>query len=462
MKIMTHPSTTPTSHQPSLNLAPAPVTFWQAFAFWLKLGFISFGGPAGQIAMMHKELVEERRWISEKRFLHALNYCMLLPGPEAQQLATYIGWLMHRTWGGIAAGVLFVLPSLLILMGLSWIYIAYGSLPLVAGLFYGIKPAVTAIVLQAAHRIGSRALKNNWLWGIAGASFVAIFALNVPFPLIVVVAAMVGYFGGRLYPNVFKVGGGHGAAKATYGTALINDDTPTPEHAQFKQSRLFMVLGMGLVLWLLPMLALVAWVGWDHIYTQMSWFFTKAALLTFGGAYAVLPYVYQGAVDGFAWLSPTQMVDGLALGETTPGPLIMVVAFVAFVGAYLKAAAVAATAPQVLFLSGCIAACLVTWFTFLPSFIFILAGGPFIESTHNDLKFTAPLTAITAAVVGVIANLALFFGYHVMWPMGLKGSFDWISAAIAVAAAIALFQYKRNVIHVIVGCALLGLLIKSL
>jgi chromate transporter len=326
-------------------------------------------------------------------------------------------------------------------------------------LFYGIKPAVTAIVLQAAHRIGSRALKNNYLWAIAAASFVAIFAFNVPFPLIVLLAAIVGYVGGHLSPTTFQAGG-HGAAKISYGTALIDDNTPTPEHARFKKSRLALVLGAGLLLWLIPMLALFAVFGWDHIYMQMSWFFTKAALLTFGGAYAVLPYVYQGAVDSFGWLSATQMVDGLALGETTPGPLIMVVAFVAFVGAYLKAAALAA-APQAMFFMASTAACLVTWFTFLPSFIFILAGGPFIETTHNDLKFTAPLTAITAAVVGVILNLALFFGYHVLWPKGLQGTFDVASALIAIAAAVALFKYKRHVIHVIAVCALIGLAIKT-
>jgi chromate transporter len=326
-------------------------------------------------------------------------------------------------------------------------------------LFYGIKPAVTAIVLQAAHRIGSRALKNNYLWSIAGVSFIAIFAFNVPFPLIVLLAAVVGYVGGRMSPATFQ-SGGHGAAKASYGKAFIDDDTPTPQHAQFKKSRFAMVVGAGILLWLIPMLALVAMYGAEHIYTQMSWFFTKAALLTFGGAYAVLPYVYQGAVDSFGWLSGAQMVDGLALGETTPGPLIMVVAFVAFVGAYLKAAALA-MAPLSIFLMASAAACLVTWFTFLPSFIFILAGGPFIETTHNDLKFTAPLTAITAAVVGVILNLTLFFGYHVLWPKGLAGSFDWVSALMTIAAAIALFKYKRNVIHVIAVCALIGLAVKT-
>lgn len=443
------------------ELAPPAVSFWQAFLFWLKLGLISFGGPAGQIAIMHQELVERRRWISEKRFLHALNYCMVLPGPEAQQLATYIGWLLHKTRGGIAAGVLFVLPSLAILIGLSWIYIAFGDVPLVAGLFYGIKPAVTAIVVQAAHRIGSRALKNNVLWAIAAASFVAIFALNVPFPLIVVAAALIGYFGGRIAPDRFKTGGGHGKANQSYGAALIDDHTPIPEHALFRWSRLVKIILVGAVLWIVPMGLLTLYFGWNHTLTQMAWLFTKAALLTFGGAYAVLPYVYQGAVAHFNWLTPTQMIDGLALGETTPGPLIMVVAFVGFVGAYVKAI----FGPDLVFMAGAVAASLVTWFTFLPSFIFILGCGPLIETTHNDLKFTAPLTAITAAVVGVILNLALFFGYHVWWPKGFAEgiftSIDWVSVLISVGAAIALFKYKSNVIHVIAASAVVGLIIKT-
>lgn len=435
--------------------APPSVSFWQAFVFWLKLGFISFGGPAGQISIMHQELVEKRRWISERRFLHALNYCMVLPGPEAQQLATYIGWLMHRTWGGVVAGALFVLPSLFILILLSWVYIAFGEMPVVAGLFYGIKPAVTAIVVQAAHRIGSRALKNNTLWAIAAASFVAIFALNLPFPLIVLGAAVIGYVGGRVAPQRFQSGGGHGGADKSYGPALIDDHTPTPAHARFSWPHLIKVAEIGVLLWAIPMAALTAVYGWQHPMTQMGWFFTKAALLTFGGAYAVLPYVYQGAVGHYGWLTPTQMIDGLALGETTPGPLIMVVAFVGFVGGYVKAL----FGPESLFLAGAVAASLVTWFTFLPSFLFILAGGPLVESTHNDLKFTAPLTAITAAVVGVILNLALFFAYHVLWPHGLAGRFDWVSAVIALAAAVALFRFKRHVIHVIAACACVGLLI---
>lgn len=444
--------------QSSEPVARAPIGLFEAFLFWLKLGFISFGGPAGQIAIMHQELVERRRWISERRFLHALNYCMLLPGPEAQQLATYIGWLMHRSWGGVIAGALFVLPSLFILIGLSWVYIVFGEVPVVVGIFYGIKPAVTAIVVHAAHRIGSRALKNGWLWAVAAASFVAIFALNVPFPLIVLAAGAIGYIGGRLLPGSFVIGGGHAARTASFGAALIDDDTPTPEHARFRWAHLLRLALIGAALWLLPMGLLTASFGWNGTLTQMGWFFTKAALLTFGGAYAVLPYVYQGAVGHYGWLSPTQMIDGLALGETTPGPLIMVVAFVGFIGGYVHPMFGA----QYPFLAGAIAASLVTWFTFLPSFLFILAGGPLVESTHNELKFTAPLTGITAAVVGVILNLALFFGYHVLWPQGFEGTFQWPSAMIALAAAVALFRFKRGVIQVLVGCALAGLAVHLL
>ena len=443
---------------PRDGAAPAAVGFWQAFRFWLKLGCISFGGPAGQIAIMHQELVERRRWISERRFLHALNYCMVLPGPEAQQLATYIGWLMHRTWGGIMAGGLFVLPSLFILIALSWIYVAFGQMPVVAGLFYGIKPAVTAIVVQATHRIGSRALRNPLMWAVAVAAFVAIFAADLPFPLIVLAAAVTGFIGGRIAPEHFKAGGGHGKAGASWGRALIDDDTPTPPHARFSWRRLLRVGVVGSLLWLVPMGLLVAFYGLDNTLIRMGGFFTKAALLTFGGAYAVLPYVYQGAVEHFGWLTPHQMIDGLALGETTPGPLIMVVSFVGFVGGYSQAV----FGPDSLFLAGAAAAMVVTWFTFLPSFIFILAGGPLIETTHNDLNFTAPLTAITAAVVGVILNLALFFGYHVLWPEGFAGGFDGGSAAIALAAAVALFRFRMNVIHVIAVCAGLGLALRML
>ncbi|MBK7530460.1 chromate efflux transporter [Piscinibacter sp.] len=437
----------------SSDAAPAAVSFGEALRFWLKLGFISFGGPAGQIAIMHTELVERRRWISEKRFLHALNYCMVLPGPEAQQLATYIGWLMHRSWGGIVAGALFVLPSLFILIALSWIYLRFGDVPLVAGIFFGIKPAVTALVLHAAHRIGSRALKNRWMWGIAALAFVAIFAFDTPFPAIVLAAALIGHFGAKRAPQVFSLGGGHGDAKAGYGRALIDDDTPTPAHALFSKARLARVLALGMALWALSMAALVALNGLHGTLAQMGWFFTKAALLTFGGAYAVLPYVYQGAVETHQWLSGAQMIDGLALGETTPGPLIMVVAFVGFVGGWAKQV----LGPDALFLGGALAASVVTWFTFLPSFVFILAGGPVVEATHGKLGFTAPLSAITAAVVGVILNLALFFAYHVLWPQGFGGSFDALSALVIVAASVALFRFKVGVMPLLSVCAVFGL-----
>jgi chromate transporter len=417
---------------------------------------VSFGGPAGQIAIMHHDLVDSKRWISERRFLHALNYCMVLPGPEAQQLATYIGWLMHRTWGGVVAGALFVLPSLFILIALSWIYVAFGSVPAVAGVLYGIKPAVTAIVLFAAWRIGSRALRSAALWAIAGAAFVAIFALGLPFPAIVLGAGVIGYIGGRIAPDKFRSGGGHGTAAKGHGPAIIGDGTPTPEHARFTWGRFARVLLIGLALWAAAMAALVAYGGWDGVLAQMGWFFTKAALLTFGGAYAVLPYVYQGAVEHYAWVTPPQMIDGLALGETTPGPLIMVVAFVGFIGGWTKAL----FGPDALFLAGAAAAAVVTFFTFLPSFVFILLGGPLVETTHGELAFTAPLTAITAAVVGVIVNLALFFAWHVLWPEGAGGRFDWISALIGVAAGVALFRFKAGIIPVILACGVAGLALR--
>ena len=455
---------------------PAPVSFRQALRFWLKLGCISFGGPAGQIAIMHRELVQERRWISERRFLHALNYCMLLPGPEAQQLATYLGWLMHRTWGGVAAGALFVLPSLLLLLGLSWGYMAFGDMPWMAAVLWGIKPAVAALVLQAVHRIGSRTLKTPrtapLLWAIAPASFVAVALLQVPFPAVVLAAALTGAVAQRWLPGQFVGAGAHGAPPATsalasqaaeplagparvapHERAWIDDDTPTPAHARYHPARLAQVLAAGAALWLLPMAALVAVWGWDGTLTHMAWFFTKAALLTFGGAYAVLPYVYQGAVEHFGWLSAAQMMDGLALGETTPGPLIMVVSFVGFVGGWGQAV----LGPQSLFWGAALAATVVTWFTFLPSFIFVLAGGPLIESTHGKLQFTAPLTAITAAVVGVIASLAVFFVLHIARPGGASGAIDFAALGLALAAAWALLRLKWGVVPVIAACAVAGL-----
>jgi len=435
---------------------PGMISLREAFWYWLKLGFISFGGPAGQIAIMHTDLVERRRWISEHRFLHALNYCMLLPGPEATQLAVYIGWLLHRTWGGIIAGTLFVLPSLLILAGLSWVYLVFGDTPAVAGLLYGIKPAVVAIVLAAAWRIGSRSLKNTVLAGIAVAAFVAIALLDLPFPLIVLSAAGIGLIGGRIAPAKFQAGGGHAqAGQASFGPALIDDDTPTPAHARFSWPKLFLVSAIGIVLGAAAWALLAWWQGASSPLAQMGWFFTKAAMLTFGGAYAVLPYVYQGAVEHFQWVTPTQMIDGLALGETTPGPLIMIVAFVGFVGAWTKAV----FGPDALLLAGMAGACAATFFTFLPSFIFILAGGPLVESTRGNIRLTAPLTAISAAVVGVIVSLAVFFAEHTFRLDRPAAEWDLISMSIAAAAAIALLRFKVNTIALIGACALLGLVV---
>ena len=427
----------------------------EALKFWAKLGFISFGGPAGQIAVLHQELVEKRRWISERRFLHALNYCMLLPGPEAQQLVTYIGWLMHRTWGGILAGTLFVLPSLFILISLSWVYLTFGQVPWIAAIFFGIKPAVTAIVLHAAVRIGKRTIHNQALRWIAFGSFLAIFIFNLAFPIIVLCAALIGMWGGKRYPEHFQHSASHSKDGAKhYGAALIDDHTPTPDHAKFSSKKFMRQSVVFISLWTIPFLALAFVFGWKTLYPQIAWFFTKAAFLTFGGAYAVLPYVYQGAVDQFHWLSAGQMMDGLALGETTPGPLIMVVAFVGYLAGHIQHL-IGYSNP---FWFGVLGACVATWFTFLPSFFLVLVGGPLIESTHGKLSFTAPLTAISAAVVGVIANLGLFFAYHVFFPSGLGGSFSWISLVITLFAGLALFQFQKGVLSVLAGSAVAGLL----
>jgi chromate transporter len=436
---------------------PATVSFREAFLYWLKLGFISFGGPAGQISMIHTELVERRRWISEHRFLHALNYTMVLPGPEAQQLATYIGWLMHGTPGGIMAGVLFVLPSLAILIALTWIYLAWGQVAVVAGVLYGIKPAVTAIVVFAACRIGSRALRNTVLRAMAAAAFVAIFALHVPYPYIVLVAGVIGLVGGRIAPARFRTGGGHAASDKSFGPALIDDHTPVPDWARFSWRSAIVHVAVGLAIWTLLEGLIYHFWGWQGPLTQMGWFFTKAALVTFGGAYAVLPYVYQGGVEHYGWLTGPQMIDGLALGETTPGPLIMVVAFVGFVGGWGKEI----LGPDSLPLSGIAGAAVATVFTFLPSFIFILLGGPAVEATRHDVKFTAPLTGITAAVVGVVINLAVFFAWHVLWPDAtvtspFSGHFEWFSLLATMAAFFALWRLKVGIIPVICTCAAAG------
>ncbi|CAC9535799.1 Chromate transport protein ChrA [uncultured Gammaproteobacteria bacterium] len=430
-----------------MNLTQPPVkpSFFQFFIYWLKLGFISFGGPAGQISMMHQALVEDRRWISEHRFLHALNFTMVLPGPEAQQLATYIGWLMFGIRGGLVAGVLFVLPSLFILSTLTWIYLTYGALNEVAGILYGIKPAVTAIVLFAAYRIGSKALSNSVLKVLAVFAFIAIYQFQIPFPYIVVIAASIGFLGAKLSPNTFTVGAHHGESKNSYGVALIDDHTPIPDHAKFKWSNFFSFLIIGVVLGSVVLSLLD-----NKVLHDMGEFFTKAALVTFGGAYAVLPYIYQGGVEQYHWLSATQMMDGLALGETTPGPLIMVVAFVGFVGATVKEVFGADS----ILLAGFAGASVATFFTFLPSFLFIFLGAPGIEATRSNLKFSAPLSAVTAAVVGVIVNLAVFFAQATLYH---NQQIDWIATTITLVAFIALFRFKIGIMSVIAVSGLIGL-----
>jgi chromate transporter len=431
---------------------PAHPTLAQAFPYWLKLGFISFGGPAGQIAMMHTELVERRRWISEHRFLHALNYCMLLPGPEAIQLAIYLSWLLHGTAGAILAGVLFFLPAFLLLTVLTGVYLAFGDVPLVQGLFYGIKPAVVAIVLFAAWRIGAKAIKNELLAGIALLAFVGIFFFRIGFPWIVLVAALLGALGGWLAPEKFRSGGGHGASGKSHGPALIDDHTPPPAHARFSWGRLAAITLIFVVLWGAALLALQG----SPTLAAMGEFFTKAAFLTIGGAYAVLPYVYQAAVENFQWLTGPQMIDGLALGETTPGPLIKVVTWVGYIGGVSQGVFGDAL------LGGLAGATVATFFTFLPSFWFILAGAPLVEATRGELRFTAPLTGVTAAVVGVIVNLAVFFAWHTFWPQAsaaepFAGSFQWLPMLVAGVAFIALWKYKQDIMKVIGVCALVGL-----
>jgi chromate transporter len=431
---------------------PSAPTLGEAFPYWLRLGFISFGGPAGQIAMMHQELVEKRRWISEHRFLHALNYCMLLPGPEAIQLAIYIAWLMHGIGGAIVAGVLFFLPAFVLLSLLAGVYLNWGDVPQVAGIFYAIKPAVVAIVLFAAWRIGSKAIRNGVLGGIAALAFAGIFFFKIDFPWIVLAAALLGAIGGRIAPAKFKSGGGHGSSNKSYGPALIDDHTPPPAHAAFSWTKLaittlvFLLIGAG---------SLFALGAPSDLY-RMGEFFIKAAFLTIGGAYAVLPYVYQGAVEHHGWLTGPQMMDGLALGETTPGPLIMVVTWVGYLGGVTKSVLGNSIA------AGLAGATVATFFTFLPSFWFIIAGGPMVEATRGELKFTAPLTAITAAVVGVIVNLAVFFAWHTFWPKATAAQpfappFEWLPVIIAVAAFLALWKYKQDIMKVIGACALIGL-----
>ncbi len=438
------------------------VSFSEALRFWVKLGFISFGGPAGQIAIMHREVVERRRWISEERFLHALNYCMLLPGPEAQQLAIYIGWLLHKTRGGIAAGVFFVVPSIFVLLGLSYIYAEYGNVPAVAGVLSGFKPVVVAIVVEAVLKIGGRALKRRAHFLIAAAAFIAIYFLHIPFPLIVLAAGLTGLIGVRLWPQVFggmekialkekdKTEGNVGAAESF--PLVIDDNAPPPAHTLPSRSRTINILVLGSILWTLPIVVLVAWRGWDSLHAQEYRFFTQAALVTFGGAYAVLAYVTQAAAGAYGWLTHAQAVDGLALAETTPGPLIMVLQFIGFMAAWNNPQGMTQTASAVT------GALLTTYVTFLPCFFFILLGAPYIEVLRGNKNLTGALTGVTASIVGVVLNLALIFGATVIWPKGLGGGADWFAAVMVLAAFIALYRFKADVLWVVIVGGPIGLL----
>jgi chromate transporter len=416
--------------------------------YWLKLGCISFGGPAGQIAVMHKELVDKRRWISETHFLHALNFCMLLPGPEAQQLATYLGWRLHGWRGGVAAGALFVLPSMFILFALSWIYMAGGHLAWLTAIFHGLMAAVIAVVAEAVLRIGRKALRSPSLWALALVSFGAIFFLKVSFVFIIVSAAVIGWVGSQWAPRQFPSGAGHGPAGHSGAGGFL--DLPPAPPASWRRSAV--ILTVCLVLWWLPLLALGAWLGWGSTAFQQGAFFSKAALVTFGGAYAVLPYVAQQAVERYAWLSHSQMMSGLALAETTPGPLIMVLQFVGFVGGWQHPPA--GLSP---FVGATLGALITTWATFVPCFLFVFLGAPHVENLRQQPRLGAALTAVTAAVVGVILNLGVTFATNALWPAP-GHRFDWFIAVLSIAAFVALQRFKIGLMPVIGGCALFGLI----
>ncbi|MCW6536670.1 chromate efflux transporter [Sphingomonas lycopersici] len=443
------------------------ITLGEAVRVWARIAALSFGGPAGQIAVMHRILVDEKRWIGEARFLHALNYCMLLPGPEAQQLAAYIGWLLHKTKGGLIAGGLFVLPGFVAILGLSYLYVLLGHTPLITGLFFGLKAAVLAVVVQAVVRVGSRALKNNVMRGVAAAAFVTIFFFNAPFPLIVLAAAVIGYLGGRLGLPAFSGGGGHGPSG---GNVVHDRDTvlgeDLPDHARPNLRWSLTISSVFLILWLAPVALLLALFGPSNVFSQIALFFSQMAVVTFGGAYAVLAYVAQEAVGTYGWLRPGEMLDGLGLAETTPGPLIMVTQFVGFLAAYRDAGVlqplVAAT----------LGAILTTWVTFVPCFLWIFAGAPFVERLRGNRALSAALGAITAAVVGVILNLAVWFGIHTLFravrrvhyaglgfDVPVLASLDLAALLLALGAAIAVFRFKVGMIPVLATTSAVGVLL---
>jgi chromate transporter len=421
-----------------------PPSFAEAFRFWLKLGFISFGGPSGQIAMMHTELVEKKKWIGEARFLHALNFCMLLPGPEAQQLAIYIGWLLHKTRGGIIAGVLFVIPSIFILWALSYIYIAYGSIPWIAAIFYGLKPAVLAIVAAAVIRIGQRALRNVIMWLVAAAAFVAIYFFRVPFPMIIISAGVLGFIAGKISPVLIP------AIVKTNAGSTIDREGALPIQGRPTLGRCLRICAISLLLWWLPIALAGIFLGTDHAIFREGIFFSKAALVTFGGAYAVLPYVSQQAVENYHWLGAGQMLDGLGLAETTPGPLIMVLQFVGFLGGWNHPGGLSR------FLAATLGALITTWATFVPCFLWILLGAPYVERLRGIRSLSSALSTVTAAVVGVILNLAIWFGLHVIFPA--TGHVDWFAVMICGIAFFGMLRWKWNIVPVVLGSGLLGLI----
>ena len=438
---------------------PRHPSFAEAFRFWLKLGFISFGGPTGQIAIMHEELVEKKKWISEERFLHALNYCMLLPGPEAQQLAIYIGWLLHRTWGGIVAGSLFVLPSAFILWGLSWLYVTGQGVGWVDAAFHGLKPAVVAIVVFAVLRIGKKALKNEVMWTLAALAFVAIFFLKAPFPLIIALAATIGWIGGKVRRDKFLVIQGHGGASSKAAPAAADAAALREAQTRSSLSRVVRISLVCLLLWWVPVVLLGWTLGWEGTHAKQGIFFSEAAVITFGGAYAVLPYVAQQAVEKFGWLSTPQMMDGLGLAETTPGPLIMVLQFVGFVGGWQHP-------PEgwTPLASATLGAAITTWVTFVPCFLWILLGAPYIERLRGNERLTCALSAVTAAVVGVVLNLAVWFAWHAIFPHAAQAGTtvswkpDWFVIVVAIAAFMGMQKWKWDVVPVVIGAAVLGLL----
>ena len=448
--------------------APHGVSLGAAFRVWARVAMLSFGGPAGQIAVMHRIIVEEKRWIGENRFLHALNYCMLLPGPEAQQLATYIGWLMHRTLGGVIAGVLFVLPGVISIMALSIVYALFGKVGIVSALFFGLKAAVLAVVLQAVVRIGGKALKNRIMVGLAAAAFIAIFFFGVPFPIIVLTAGIIGFFGGRAGVPAFQVGGGHGPAKdgkqVADADALLGEELP--EHARPTVARALRVSAICLALWLVPVALLLAMLGPDNVFSRIATFFSTMAVVTFGGAYAVLAYVAQQAVENYGWLQPGEMLDGLGMAETTPGPLIMVLQFVGFMGAFRDPGTLSPLT------AGVLGGLLATWVTFVPCFLFIFLGAPFIEVLRGNQALHGALSAITAAVVGVVLNLAIWFALHTVfretWPvrgMGLSfdapvlASVDIWALLLSAAAVIAMFRFKVGMIPTLAACSVAGIVL---